>query len=138
MTSVRRTTAAAAFVICGLAVAQAQGPQDWRAVGYDAGGSKYSPLTQITPANVSRLKVAWSYDFGGAGAYTITPIVVSNVLYFPHGTNIVALKADAGTELWKFDMKTIPELGGEPLGGRPRHFVLARHRRRARRASSSA
>ena len=74
------------------------------------GGMKYSPLTQITPANVAQLAKAWTYDMGvPAAGYTITPIVINNVMYLPvQGTIIVALKADAGTELWKFDLKTIP------------------------------
>ena len=50
-------------------------------------------------------------------------------MYFPvQGSTIVALKADAGTELWKFDLKTIPDIGAEPFGRRPRDLILARHR----------
>jgi len=115
MTSVRRTTAMAAFVMCGLAAAQAQSPGDWYNVGYDAGGSKYSPLTQITPANVANLTAAWTYDFGAREGFTVTPLAVNNLLYFPRGSEIIALKADTGTELWKFDMKTVPELNANGL-----------------------
>jgi quinoprotein glucose dehydrogenase len=32
----------------------------WPAYGGDAGGTRYSSLTQITPANVGRLQVAWT------------------------------------------------------------------------------
>src|SRR5207249_93254 len=80
---------------------------------------KYSPLTQITPTNVTRLTKAWTYDTGApASGYTVTPIVINNVMYFPvRGTTIVALKADAGTELWKFDLKTIPGIGTNPSAG---------------------
>ena len=35
---------------------------DWPAIGSDAGSTKYSPLKQITPANVSKLKRAWTHD----------------------------------------------------------------------------
>src|ERR1044071_2217810 len=89
---------------------------DWPTVGNDAGGMKYSALTQITPANVSRLKQAWTYDTGApATGYTATPIVIDNVMYLPvRNTTIVALKADSGTELWKFDLKTINGLGPNP------------------------
>ena len=34
---------------------------EWPTYGHDAGGQRFSPLTQITPANVSRLEVAWVY-----------------------------------------------------------------------------
>src|SRR6476620_6202381 len=110
MTSLARAAAMAAFVACGLALVQGQTPNDWYNVGYDSGGSTYSPLTQITPANVSNLTTAWTYDLGVRSEFAMTPLAVNSVLYFPFGSNIVALKADSGTELWKFDMTTVPEL----------------------------
>lgn len=36
-------------------------PGDWPNVHNDPGAMRHSPLTQITPANVGRLKVAWTY-----------------------------------------------------------------------------
>jgi quinoprotein glucose dehydrogenase len=81
--------------------------KDWPTVGHDPGSMKFSPLTQITPQNVSQLATAWTYDMGiPAAGYTVTPIVVGNVMYFPVGTTIVGLQADSGKELWKFDLKT--------------------------------
>jgi glucose dehydrogenase len=120
MTSLARAAAMAAFVACGLALVQGQTANDWYNVGYDAGGSKYSPLTQITPANVANLTTAWTYDLGARSDFAMTPLAVNNVLYFPQGSNIVALKADAGTELWKFDLRTVTEFGGvvPSAGGR--------------------
>ena len=45
---------------------------EWPTYGHDAGGQRFSPLTQLTPANVARLKIAWTYHmrptgFSGAG-----------------------------------------------------------------------
>ncbi|MBU0774673.1 MAG: membrane-bound PQQ-dependent dehydrogenase, glucose/quinate/shikimate family, partial [Alphaproteobacteria bacterium] len=37
---------------------------DWVAYGNDRGGSRYSPLAQITPANVGNLERAWTYHTG--------------------------------------------------------------------------
>ena len=34
---------------------------EWPTYGHDAGGMRFSPLTQITPANVGQLEVAWVY-----------------------------------------------------------------------------
>ena len=100
MRSGKRAAMAAAFVAAVVAtVTQAQSLNDWSSVAKDPGGSKFSPLTQITPANVSQLQTAWTYDLGMGGPYTVTPIVISNILYFPVGTNIVALQADTGKEL---------------------------------------
>src|SRR5205807_584090 len=36
----------------------------WPNYGNDAGGSRYSPLNEINRANVSQLKVAWTYHTG--------------------------------------------------------------------------
>src|SRR5580692_12678061 len=46
--------------------------KEWPTYGHDPGGMRFSPLTEITPANVSRLKVAWVYHMavpaGASGA----------------------------------------------------------------------
>src|SRR3954467_5791297 len=34
---------------------------EWPTYGHDAGGMRHSPLTEITPANVSNLEIAWAY-----------------------------------------------------------------------------
>jgi quinoprotein glucose dehydrogenase len=92
--------------------------KDWPTVGHDPGSMKFSPLTQITPQNVSQLATAWTYDMGiPAAGYTVTPIVVGNVMYFPVGTTIVGLQADSGKELWKFDLKTLKDIGPNPSAG---------------------
>ncbi len=61
--------AASAAVLIGIAVAaqqapqtqaQAIGPGDWPMYSRDPGGTRFSPLTDITPANVSRLTEAWT------------------------------------------------------------------------------
>jgi quinoprotein glucose dehydrogenase len=118
MMRVTRAAAVAALVCGGLAVVEAQTPTGWPSVGNDPGGMKYSALTQITPANVSGLKKAWTYDLGiPASGYTVTPIVVGNVMYLPVQTNIVALRADTGVEVWKTDLKSIADLGPNPSAG---------------------
>jgi len=100
---------------------------DWPSYGRDPGGRRYSPLTQITPANVDRLKVAWTYHMrpgqpvGGAAAANpetdmgrprsrfitseATPIVVKGVMYLPtpYG-RVVALDADTGGERWVYTL----------------------------------
>src|SRR5438477_3311366 len=52
-----------------LAIAQpGADSKEWPTYGHDAGGMRYSPLTQITPANVAQLKVAWVYHMKPAVA----------------------------------------------------------------------
>jgi quinoprotein glucose dehydrogenase len=48
------------ILIAALSAVQAQ--TDWPVYGHDPGGMRYSPLTQITPKNVSKLQEAWTYD----------------------------------------------------------------------------
>jgi len=41
---------------------------EWPTYGHDRGGQRFSPLTQISPANVDRLQVAWVYHMRPAPA----------------------------------------------------------------------
>lgn len=41
--------------------AQTADAKEWPTFGHDSGGMRFSPLTQITPANVGNLSVAWVY-----------------------------------------------------------------------------
>jgi quinoprotein glucose dehydrogenase len=97
--------------------------QDWRHYGGDAGGSRYSPLNQITRKNVKQLKTAWVYDTGdfsdGTGAsitrssFEGTPLVIGNVMYVTTPFNrLIALKAETGERLWDFDPKIDRTLRG--------------------------
>jgi len=62
--------------------------------------SHFSPLKQITPANVSKLDVAWSFP-AGDGNYTLSPLVVDNIAYVAaDGGSLVALDATNGKPLW--------------------------------------
>jgi len=82
----------------------------WHNYGNDAGAQRYSPLTQITPANVNSLKVAWTYHMKPADATRVatsqtTPLLADGVMYLgsPYG-NIVALDPVSGKELWKYKL----------------------------------
>ena len=43
-------------------------PKEWPSHLHDPGGTRFSPLTQITPDNVAGLKVAWVYHMRPPGA----------------------------------------------------------------------
>lgn len=78
---------------------------NWQNYGRDPGGQRYSPLTQITRANIGRLGVAWVYDTGMRDrSYQATPLVVNGVMYVTTPTEqVVALVGSNGRQLWKFD-----------------------------------
>ncbi len=42
--------------------------KEWPTYGHDSGGMRFSPVAEITPENVSRLKVAWVYHMAVPGA----------------------------------------------------------------------
>ncbi|MCU1324746.1 MAG: hypothetical protein JWN34_116 [Bryobacterales bacterium] len=75
---------------------------DWPVYGHDPGGMRYSPLTQITPANVSGLERAWTFHHGKPGSQ-VTPIVVGGIMYITSPNAIHALEPETGKELWKFE-----------------------------------
>ena len=82
---------------------------DWQSTGHDAGGQRYSPLTQITKANVGQLQQAWTYHLTPAG-YTArprlveaTPLVIGNTMIITSTYGqVIALDATTGAEKWKF------------------------------------
>ena len=93
---------------------------NWPVYGGDDAHTHFTRLSQISPANVAKLKVAWTYDtkdaYKGSEMQT-NPIVVDGVLY---GTTpkmqVFALNAATGRELWRFDPNN-----GVPPASRFRH-----------------
>ncbi len=85
------------------------GTSDWRVTGGDPGNSRYSALDQINRNNVAALRVAWIYHTSDIPANTSTqiqstPVVVDGVLYTTTpALAVVALRADSGTLIWRFD-----------------------------------
>src|SRR5689334_14066768 len=107
------------FVAALAAVAgQGTSSSDWAVYLGDNARSHYSALTQITKANVTQLKPAWTYDTGDRGEYQSNNLIVRGVLYTATPTRkVIALDAATGKEIWKWDPTT--ERPG-PTGNRQR------------------
>jgi quinoprotein glucose dehydrogenase len=85
----------------------------WSRFASDAGATQYSPLSQITPQNVRRLQIAWSYRTGEAtrharelahSAFAYTPIMAAGSLIIcTLWSRIIALDPASGRERWSFD-----------------------------------
>jgi alcohol dehydrogenase (cytochrome c) len=73
---------------------------DWLAYNGDHTGSRYSTLTEITPANVSHLQAKWVFHSRDAGALEVTPVVVAGVMFLTSGNDAYALDAATGNQLW--------------------------------------
>ena len=86
----------------------------------------YTTLSQISPANVASLKVAWTYDtkdaFDGSEMQSV-PVVIGGVLYaMSPKQRAFALDASTGKELWSFD-----PTGGHFAGPRIRYRGVVVH-----------
>jgi quinoprotein glucose dehydrogenase len=115
------------FIACGALRTAAQ--TDWPTFGHDLAGTRYSPLNQINPANVARLKRVWTFHMsadlrGDAGptaeameahgpigrAGESTPLVVNGRMYLTTPYNqVVALEPETGKLIWAYALK-----GGNP------------------------
>ena len=76
-------------------------PQNWLSHGRDYAEQRFSPLAQITDANVGELGLTWFLDFGTDRGLEATPLVVDGIMYVSGAWNIVhAIDARTGTLLW--------------------------------------
>ena len=74
---------------------------DWPSYAHDAGGQKYSPLTQIDTSSVAKLKLVWRYD-GNGGLGQATPIVAGGLMYYSAGNTVSALEPESGKVVWTY------------------------------------
>jgi PQQ-dependent dehydrogenase (methanol/ethanol family) len=99
------TTGRAALAVTMLlpAALAAQAPGSWSLHGHDIGGQRFSPLSMIDTATVSRLAPVWTYHSGVPATFQTTPIVVDTVMFvsLPF-SSVAALDARSGHELWRY------------------------------------
>jgi alcohol dehydrogenase (cytochrome c) len=92
-------------------------PQNWLSYSATPFNHRYSGLTQITPANVKSLQLAWVWQARSLEKFEATPLVVDGVMYTVEAPNtIVALDAATGRVFWTFNYTPAPE--GRPCCGR--------------------
>jgi alcohol dehydrogenase (cytochrome c) len=87
-------------------------PQNWLTYSGNVLGQRYSPLSQITAANVKNLELQWAWQAKSLEKFETTALVLDGVLYTiqaPNNTNtadgntqIVALDAATGRQFWTF------------------------------------
>ena len=103
-------------ILAGAAASPGDTPADsWPYYGHDAGGMRYSPLTQINRDNVAQLKVAWTFHTGDVSegdrrrkrsGFETTPLLVDGTLYLTTAFNrIIALDPETGKQRWAYDGK---------------------------------
>ncbi len=105
--------AAGLFAIASSASAQARSGAwtygakegEWTMTGRDYSLQRYSPLKQITTANVANLKAAWTFSTGTLRGHEGNPLVVGNVMYvhtsFPNIVYALDLSKPGAPQIWK-------------------------------------
>ena len=98
-------------LVCQSTTAQDTG---WAYYGGDAGGARYSSLTQINKENVSRLKVAWTFhtgDVSDPGGGPRTKFEATPILF-----NMLATNENITSAVFKFwapQLKAATGVGAE-------------------------
>ncbi len=87
----------------------------WPSYHGDYSGRRHSPLTQITPQNVSSLTLAWAFQTGQPANLKSSPLLVNGILYFTVPDNVWAVDARSGHQLWRY---TYPPNKGLHIGHR--------------------
>ncbi len=88
----------------------AKEPQNWLTYSGNLLGQRYSPLNQITPANVKNLELQWVFQARSLEKFEATPLVVDGVLYTVQAPNdIVAMDAATGRIFWIYPYVPSPE-----------------------------
>ena len=102
--SAAATVASAVFVMTSVSAQSNAQPTEWKIWGGDPAQTHFSPLTQITPANVGQLKPVWVYNPGTTGrGWENTPLLIDGLLYISDPTgDIVALDPTNGDPVWRW------------------------------------
>jgi alcohol dehydrogenase (cytochrome c) len=79
--------------------------------GLSTDGQRYSPLKQVTTANVARLTPAWAFSFGGEKqrGQESQPVIYNGKMFVTASySRLFALDAATGKKLWKYEHR-LPE-----------------------------
>jgi len=84
-------------------------PHNWLMYRGNYAGWGYSPLEQITPENVKKLRPVWSLSTGVTEGHQSPPMVNNGVMFVttPQG-QVIALNGKTGDVLWRYK-KELPE-----------------------------
>src|SRR2546427_6290880 len=81
----------------------------WLTFGGNYSNHRHSPLTQVTPQNVSRLTAQWTFQTGTLGNFQATSLLRDNVLYVTGPQNVAwAIDARTGRQIWRY-RRELPE-----------------------------
>jgi alcohol dehydrogenase (cytochrome c) len=85
-------------------------PQNWLSYSGTLFNQRFSPLTQITPANAKHLQLQWVWQARSLEKFEATALVVDGVLYTVQAPNdVVALDAVTGRVFWTYSHQPAPD-----------------------------
>jgi alcohol dehydrogenase (cytochrome c) len=83
----------------------------WLTFGGNYTNQRHSPLTQISPQNVTRLAPQWTFQTGTLGNFETTSLLRDNVLYVTGPQNVAwAIDARTGRQIWRYRRELPPGL----------------------------
>ena len=96
-------------------------PSRWLTHSGDYSGHRFSPLTQITAANVDQLAAQWTFQTGVVNKFEATPIVIDGTLYVAGALNHAwAIDGRTGKQIWHYQRKLPEGSEGVLRHGEPR------------------
>jgi glucose dehydrogenase len=102
-------------------------PGDWLTYNGNDSANRYSPLQQITTANVSSLKLKWIFSISYFGLET-TPLAANGVVYVTGPNEVYALDALTGSAIWHYSRPTSTGLLGDARLGTNRGVAILREK----------
>jgi alcohol dehydrogenase (cytochrome c) len=85
-------------------------PQNWLTYGGTESSQRYSTLSQITAANVTKLESKWVLQDQVFGAWQSNPIVVDGVMYITERPDdVMAVDAKTGRVFWLYRWTPSPD-----------------------------
>ena len=79
----------------------APGTDSWPTFNGDYSGRRYSTLAQINKDNVKSLTLAWAFQTRSQANISSTPLQVNGILYFTLPTEVFAVDARTGRQIWR-------------------------------------
>ncbi len=98
-------------------------PGDWLTYNGDISGNRYSPLKQISTANVSSLQLKWVFPIQYFGL-EVTPLAADGVLYVTGPNQVFALDALTGNALWHYSRPASTGMVGDARLGTNRGVAI--------------
>ncbi len=76
----------------------------WLQYGGDYSNYRHSPIAELNPKNVQKLRFGWAFPTGTSGQFAASPVVYDGIMYLSSSYNrLFALDATSGKLFWRYD-----------------------------------